>query len=283
MVAPRTLLPVVAAFALISGVVRADLTRFEETAAGARASVTIDGKPVEFELKIERPQKPVADSPLLVETRSAGELAPLALSRGMTVITLDLQRIPIAARAQTLRDLARRLRETMKAKRVLAHGRAGDVDALTDAGAAFDGLLLQRAEPFAAPVDPRGAKVIEVFASDAYWRPGLAAIGAEATEGASAGRMCWRQARRQTALHFRTIRRHRSRLCTLKAGSSAVGFSLSIVFNEERRKFQLPRARAACRPQVFRRARLRGHDLLSPISPPRRAFERQESRMSFER
>jgi hypothetical protein len=178
----RGILPIAALLAITGGA-QAELLKFEETQSGARASVAVDGKPLNIEMTIARPQKPVAGAALFLETNATKELAPLALSLGMAVVALELEKIPPATRAQTLRDLAPRLREAAHAKRIVAHGRGETVDALLAAGALLDGLLLERDEPFAAPVDPRGPKVIELFGSNGYWRPGLAAIGAEAMEG----------------------------------------------------------------------------------------------------
>ncbi|PPD46569.1 MAG: hypothetical protein CTY15_00685 [Methylocystis sp.] len=170
---------------LLSTSARAELLSYEETPSIAKATVRIDGKDYLFDTKLLRTKTPAPGGALLVDLAQSDDLSATAASRGMTVATIDLRRLPAAARAPALRDLLPRLRQTTGAKRVLARGAGEAGAALLDAGALFDGVLIHRAEPFAAPIDPRGPKVIETFGSEAYWRPGLAAIGAEAAEGAN--------------------------------------------------------------------------------------------------
>lgn len=164
---------------------RAELVSFEQSASGVRARVKIDGATFDLEPKIARPQNPAAGAPLFLDTAATDDLASFALRRGMIVVSLDLAQLPAAARAQALRDLLPRLRQSTGAKRVLARGKGESGAALAQAGALVEGLMLQRVGPFAAPLDPRGPRVIEIFGSDAYWRPGPTAIGAEAEEGAN--------------------------------------------------------------------------------------------------
>ncbi len=145
---------------------RAALVSFMESGGGLKASVEIEGKRYDLGGALLRPPKPGPGAPLLLETTPGDDLAPLALARGMTVARLDLTRLPPAARASALRDLAPRLRVLAGAGRLLAHGQGEAGAALAEAGALFDGLLLQDAPPAASVKGPR---VIETWGSDAYW------------------------------------------------------------------------------------------------------------------
>lgn len=138
-----------------------------EADGALRAALQIDGQTYTLDLALLRPAKPAPGAPLLVETAPGDDLAPLALSSGMTVARVDdASRIPPAARAQALRDLAQGLRERTGAKRLLAHGKGEVGAALAEAGAPIDGLLLQDAPQARLVGSPR---VIETWGSDAYW------------------------------------------------------------------------------------------------------------------
>lgn len=117
-------------------------------------------------LEWRRPVAPAPGAALLIETGKDDGLASLAISRGMTVILIDLDKLPATVRDGALRDLARKVRETSGAKRVIAHGAGAAGAALVATGDAFDGLLLQDVAT-AAPKAPRS---IYLWGSDAYWR-----------------------------------------------------------------------------------------------------------------
>ncbi len=149
---------------------RAELVSFAETGGVLRAAVRIDGETHGVDLALTRPAQPAPPSgprgaALFLETAPGDDLAPAALARGMAVARLDLTKLPPAARAPALRDLAPRLRGLSGVKRLLAHGQAESGAALAEAGAAFDGVLLQDVPDAAA----KAARVIETWGSDVYW------------------------------------------------------------------------------------------------------------------
>jgi len=148
---------------------RAELLKFEETAAGLRVTLKIDGRNFELEPKIARPARQKPGAALLVDAEPGADLTPLALSRGMTVISPDLGKLPNAMRAQAIRDLLPRLRETIEATRVLGRGRGEGAAALVDAASLFDGLLLEDVPKTPASAG-RSPRVIETWGADAYWR-----------------------------------------------------------------------------------------------------------------
>lgn len=150
---------------LLSAPVRAELVKFEESGADVHATLKIEGKEYRLDAKMLRTKDAAPGGALLVDAAQYEELAATALGRGMTVFALDLGKLPTAARARALRDLLPRLRETARAKRVLARGAGETGVALAEAGALFDGLLLQDVASAA-----KGPRSIEVWGSDAYWR-----------------------------------------------------------------------------------------------------------------
>ncbi|WP_363350447.1 alpha/beta hydrolase domain-containing protein [Methylocystis echinoides] len=149
---------------------RAELVSFKEAGGVLRATVRIDGNAYDLDLALLRPARPAPGAPLFVETAPGDDLAPLALSRGFAVLRLDLTKLPGAARTGALRDLAPRLRG-LGAKRLVANGQGETGAALAEAGALFDGVLLQDAPPTArrAAGSPR---IIETWGADAYWGAG---------------------------------------------------------------------------------------------------------------
>lgn len=156
---------------------RAELLKLGEAGVDLRASLKIDGKAYAPPLKLLRGAAPAPGGALFVDLAQQSDLAPLAQARGMSVAALDLNALPAPVRAQALRDLLPRLREMTGARRVLAHGSGEIGAALVEAGALFDGLLLQDATAGAAQAPRR----IEVWGDDAYWRaaPRPAASGPE--------------------------------------------------------------------------------------------------------
>lgn len=150
--------------------------------------------PATYEIEAVLLRPAAAAEALLIEAAAEppqapenGALTGLALRRGMAVVFPALDKVPEPVRAAALRDLIAHLRKTAGVRRVIAAGAGRWADFLSGAaaGARFDGLLLQRASPVAAPADPRGPRVVEVFTPDAYWRSGPPAPAAEATEGAN--------------------------------------------------------------------------------------------------
>ncbi|WP_244430847.1 alpha/beta hydrolase domain-containing protein [Methylocystis sp. ATCC 49242] len=148
---------------------RAELLKFEDAGDDIRAVFRDDGKEFALAGKLLRTKKPAPDGALFVELAQDDDLRPTAVSRGMTVAALDLITLPPGLRARALRDLLPRLREKSAAKRILAHGKGEMGAALVEAGALFDGLLLQDVEaiPSGAAKAPR---TIETWGADAYWR-----------------------------------------------------------------------------------------------------------------
>jgi hypothetical protein len=102
---------------------------------------------------------------MLIETQPSENVKPLALERGLAVLTLDFAKVPDKVREPALRDLLGHLRGALKMKRILGRAQGADADAMSGAGSAFDGLLLHDAsrEP-AAP-----ARFIATWNADAYW------------------------------------------------------------------------------------------------------------------
>lgn len=114
-----------------------------------------------------RPTKPSPyPTTLFIETQAGDDLSALARRRGMTVLALDLAKLPENVRDAGLRDLVAHLRRTTEFKRVVGRARGRDADLLAGASVLFDGLLLQDARPFAATP----TRVIETWSADAYWR-----------------------------------------------------------------------------------------------------------------
>lgn len=149
---------------LLSAPARAELVTFEESGSDVHATLKIEGKDYRLDAKMLRTKAAAPGGALLVDTAQNEDLAATALGRGMNVFALDLGRLPAPARAQALRDLLPRLRETTHAKRVLARGAGEAGAALAEAGALFEGLLLQDARAV------NGPRSIEIWGSDAYWR-----------------------------------------------------------------------------------------------------------------
>jgi hypothetical protein len=154
---------------------RAELVSWTGSGGALRAVSKIDGKSYEIALTLARPAPPAPPGALFLETAADDDVAPFALSRGMSVARLDLAALPVAARAVALRDIAPRLRGLAGGKTLLARGRGEDAAPLAGTGALFDGLLLQDA-PGLATTAPR---LVETWGSDAYWladaqRPGPA-------------------------------------------------------------------------------------------------------------
>jgi hypothetical protein len=164
-----------AAVILAAAPAAAEATRPEPS----RATVSVDGHSYDLPLDWRRPATPAPGAALLVDTERDDALAPLATGRGMSVVLVDLDRLPAPARAGALRDLAKKLKETSGAKRLVARG-AGDTGAaLASAGDAFDGILLQDVHAGAATA-PRS---IFVWGSDSYWRAaGFAPVPESAKE-----------------------------------------------------------------------------------------------------
>lgn len=149
----------------------ADVARLD----ASRATLTIDGRSYDVPLEWRKAASPAPGAALLIDTVKDDALAPLATSRGMTVVRIDLDKLPATARAGALRDLAPKLKESSGAKRVIARGAGETGAALAAAGDAFDGVLLQGASGDAS----KAPRSISVWGSDAYWRGPTPALGAE--------------------------------------------------------------------------------------------------------
>ncbi|WP_246720814.1 alpha/beta hydrolase domain-containing protein [Methylocystis sp. H4A] len=150
----------------------AELLKFETRPDGANeamsATVKLEGMSYDIAGTLAKPAKPpsgVATS-ILIETQSSEDIKPLALERGLAVLTLDVGKLPDKAREPALRDVLGHLRGALKIKRVLGRAQGVDADAMSGASSAFDGLLLHDAnrEP-AAPT-----RYIATWGADAYWR-----------------------------------------------------------------------------------------------------------------
>ncbi|PPD03119.1 MAG: hypothetical protein CTY36_08365 [Methylocystis sp.] len=160
----------VASLALV-GAAHAELLTFETRPDGAneavRATVKLDGTSYDIAGTLAKPAKPPSGAKaLLLETQPSDEVKPLALERGLAVLTLDVGKLPDKARELALRDVLGHLRGALKIKRVLGRAQGVDADAMSGASSAFDGLLLHDAnrEP-AAPT-----RYIATWGADAYWR-----------------------------------------------------------------------------------------------------------------
>ncbi|CCJ07985.1 Conserved hypothetical protein [Methylocystis sp. SC2] len=132
-----------------------------------QATVKLDGASYDIAGTLAKPAKPPSGAKaLLFETQASDDVKPLALERGLAVLTLDLGKLPDKARAPALRDVVGHLRGALKMKRVLGRAQGSDADAMSGASSAFDGLLLHDAsrEP-AAPT-----RFIATWGADAYWR-----------------------------------------------------------------------------------------------------------------
>jgi len=103
---------------------------------------------------------------MLIETQQDDDVRPLALERGLAVLTLEFSKLADKARAQALRDVLGHVRGALKMNRVIGRAQGADADAMSDAASAFDGLLLHDAnrEP-AAPT-----RYVTTWGADAYWR-----------------------------------------------------------------------------------------------------------------
>ncbi|MGJ0532046.1 alpha/beta hydrolase domain-containing protein [Methylocystis sp.] len=155
-----------------AGAAHAELLKFETRPDGAneavRATVRLDGTSYDIAGTLAKPAKPPSGgaTSILIETQSSEDIKPLALERGLAVLTLDVGKLPDKARAPALRDVLGHLRGALKMKRVLGRAQGSDADAMSDAASAFNGLLLHDAsrEP-AAPT-----RFIATWGADAYWR-----------------------------------------------------------------------------------------------------------------
>lgn len=158
------------AWLVFAGPARAELLKFETRPDGrseaVSATVKLDGASYDIAGKLLRPTKPQGVKAVLIETQPADDIGPLAVERGLAALTLDLDKLPSSARAAALRDLLGHVRGPLKMKRVLGRAQGAEADAMSDAGSAFDGLLLHEAsrEP-AAPT-----RFIATWGADAYWR-----------------------------------------------------------------------------------------------------------------
>jgi hypothetical protein len=145
---------------------RGELLSFEEKPGAARATVKIDGQAHDVEARLVLPPKSASGAALVIDLESGGEFAPLAPAR-LALATLDLTKLPAAARGAALRDLAPRVRGLAGVKRLLARGRGENAAALLESAALFDGLLLEDA---ATAPTAKGPRIVETWRSDAYWR-----------------------------------------------------------------------------------------------------------------
>ena len=155
----------------LAGAAHAELLKFETRPDGANeamsATVKLDGTSHDIAGTLAKPAKPPSGAKaLLIETQPSEDMKPLALERGLAVLTLDLGKLPDKAREPALRDVLGHLRGALKMKRVLGRAQGSDADAMSGASSAFDGLLLHDAnrEP-AAPT-----RFIATWGADAYWR-----------------------------------------------------------------------------------------------------------------
>ncbi len=155
-----------------AGAAQAELLKFETRPNGAEEAVSATGKLGGESYEIVGTLSKPARSPtsgvksILIETQPSENVKPLALERGLTVLFLDISRLPDKAREPALRDILGHLRGALKMKRILGRAQGADADAMSGAGSAFDGLLLHDAarEP-AAPT-----RYIASWGADAYWR-----------------------------------------------------------------------------------------------------------------
>jgi hypothetical protein len=165
-----------ATICLAAGMIAAEPAEAEVGRPDAsRATFTIDGRSFEAQLDWREPASPAPGAALLLDTVKDDALAPFAPSRGMTVVRVDLDRLPAPARVAVLRDLVRKLRAASGATRVIARGAGETGAALAAAGDAFDGVLLQDAGAGAS----KAPRSIRVWGSDAYWRAPAMSLDSE--------------------------------------------------------------------------------------------------------
>ena len=126
--------------------------------------MTLDGTAYDIAGALAKP--PNGAKALLIETQPSDDVKPLALERGLAVLTLDVAKLPDKAREPALRDVLGHVRGALKIKRVLGRAGGADADAMSGASSAFDGLLLQDAsrEPAAA------TRFYATWGANAYWR-----------------------------------------------------------------------------------------------------------------
>jgi hypothetical protein len=155
----------------LAGAAQAELLKFETRPNGANeavsATVKLDGASYEIAGTLSKPAKPDGGAKsILIETQLSDDVKPLALERGLAVLTLDLARLPDKAKEPALRDLLGHIRGALKMKRALGRAQGADADAMSTAASAFDGLLLHDAsrEPGSS------ARFIATWSADAYWR-----------------------------------------------------------------------------------------------------------------
>jgi Alpha/beta hydrolase domain len=164
-----------AAGLVAAGPADADVVRLD----ASKATVSVDGHSYELPLDWRKPASPPPGAALLVDAGRDDALAAFATGRGMSVVVLDLDKLPPSVRSSVLRDLAPKLKGASGAKRVLARGVGETGVALAAAGDAFDGILLQDASAGAA----KAPRSVFVWGSDAYWRtPGVASAPETAKE-----------------------------------------------------------------------------------------------------
>jgi hypothetical protein len=167
--AKRAALAAALAFA---GAAHAELLKFETRPDGANktvsATVKLDGTSYEITGTLAKPAKPPGGGvkSMLIETQQSDDVRPLALDRGLAVLTLDFSKLAEKVREPALRDVLGHVRGALKMKRLIGRAQGADADAMSDAASAFDGLLLHEAsrEP-AAPT-----RYIATWGADAYWR-----------------------------------------------------------------------------------------------------------------
>ncbi len=155
-----------------AGAAQAELLKFETRPNGADEAVSatgkLDGESYEIVGTLSKPAQPPTGGAksILIETQPSENVKPLALERGLAVLTLDFAKLAAKAKEPVLRDILGHLRGALKMKRILGRAQGTDADAMSDAGSAFDGLLLEDAarEP-AAPT-----RFIASWGADAYWR-----------------------------------------------------------------------------------------------------------------
>ncbi len=155
-----------------AGAAQAELLKFETRPNGADEAVSatgkLDGESYEIVGTLSKPAQPPTGGvkSILIETQPSENVKPLALERGLAVLTLDFAKLAAKAKEPVLRDVLGHFRGALKMKRILGRAQGSDADAMSSAGSAFDGLLLEDAarEP-AAP-----ARFIASWNADAYWR-----------------------------------------------------------------------------------------------------------------
>ena len=154
-----------------AGAAQAELLKFETRPNGADEAVSatgkLNGESYEIVGTLSKPAQPPngGAKSILIETQPSENVKPLALERGLAVLTLDFAKLAAKAKEQVLRDVLGHLRGALKMKRILGRAQGTDADAMSGAGSAFDGLLLHDAsrEP-AAPT-----RFVATWNADAYW------------------------------------------------------------------------------------------------------------------